>query len=279
MKMIAHLRPIRAGADRGTVPDDMAARITRRFRPRMLASAAAVAIASAAAAAVTAAGPAAAMSAPIKTTTAVNVRPGPSTGSGNPLTVMPAGTSPDFNCWTQGQNIGGVNVWFSVNYHGVTGYYASYYDNSSYSTDSQITSKYGIPNCGHKTPAQNAANWAAAHVGQNYDSGLCLTFVFQAWAAAGVNLRNYVTVPINGNTYPVNIWKHFNTGTTGGGSTPPVGALVFYANKQGDRTLSHVAISVGGGRTVSTSDGVASNVHYETIAQHSYANYLGWWLP
>jgi len=193
---------------------------------------------------------------------------------------MPPGTSPDFNCWTQGQNIGGVDVWFSINYHGVTGYYASYYDNSSYSTDTQITSKYGIPHCGPaQGPAQVAANWAAGHVGQNYDSGLCLAFVFQAWAAAGVNLRNYVTVPINGNTYPVDIWNHFNHGTTGGGSQPPVGALVFYANKQGNRTLSHVAISVGGGRTVSTSDGVGSNVHYETIAQHSYANYLGWWLP
>ena len=139
----------------------------------------------------------------------------------------------------------------------------------------------GVPPCipVKTTTAQRAANWAAAHVGQNYDSGLCLTFVFQAWSAAGVNLRNHVTVPINGNTYPVDIWKHFNTGKVGSGSQPPVGALVFYANKQGNRTLSHVAISVGGGRTVSTSDAVASKVHYETIAQHNYAIYLGWWLP
>jgi cell wall-associated NlpC family hydrolase len=251
--------------------------LATRVRPRLLATAAAAAVTSGAVLVMTA-GPAAAMSAPIQTTAYVNVRPGPSVSSGSPLAVMPPGTSPDFNCWTQGQNIGGVDVWFSINYHGVTGYYASYYDNSSYSTDSQITSKYGIPHCG-SAAAQNAANWAAAHVGQNYDNGLCLAFVFQAWAAAGVNLRNYVTVPINGNTYPVDIWKHFNTGTIGGGSQPPVGALVFYANKQGNRTLSHVAISVGGGRTVSTSDGVAPNVHYEAIAQHSYANYLGWWLP
>jgi cell wall-associated NlpC family hydrolase len=167
-------------------------------------------------------------------------------------------------------------TWFSVNYHGVTGYYASYYDNSSYSTDSQITSKYGIPHCG---VAQSAANWAVSKVGQNFDSDLCLTFVFQAWSAAGVNLRNDVTVPIGDNTYPIDIWGHFNTGTTGGGSAPPVGALVFYANKQGDPTLSHVAISIGGGQTVSTSDAVAGDVHYETIAQHNYANYLGWWLP
>jgi hypothetical protein len=277
MRIITHLRSTRASADRRIVMGAITAIIARRVRLRLLASAAAVAVTSGAAVAVTA-GPAAAMSAPIQTTTYVNVRPGPSTSSGNPLAVMPPGTSPDFNCWIQGQNIGGVDVWFRVNYGRVSGYYASYYDNSSYSSDSQITSKYGIPHCG-SAAAQNAANWAAAEVGQNYDSGLCLSFVFQAWSAAGVNLRNYVTVPINGNTYPVDIWNHFNTGKMGGGSQPPVGALVFYANKQGNRTLSHVTISVGGGRTVSTSDGVASNVHYETIAQHSYANYLGWWLP
>ena len=247
-------------------------------RSRLLAARVAAVVLTSGAVMAAAIGPAAAMSAPIRTTTYVNIRPGPSTGSGNPLAVMPPGTSPDFNCWTQGQNIGGVDVWFKVNYNGVIGYYASYYDNSSYSTDAQITSKYGIPYCGF-SGAQSAANWAAAHVGQNYDSGYCLTFVFQAWSAAGYNLRNDVTVPINGDTYPVDIWGHFNTGTMGGGSHPPVGALVFYANKQGNRTLSHVTISVGGGETVSTSDGVASNVHYETIAQHSYANYLGWWLP
>jgi hypothetical protein len=77
---------------------------------------------------------------------------------------------------------------------------------------------------------------------------------FEALQAAGVNLRNDVTVPIGSNTYPVDIWNHFNTGKTGGGSNPPTGALVFYSNQQGDRTLSHVAISVGGGRTVSTTD-------------------------
>jgi hypothetical protein len=278
MKFFTSLRRIPAGANRPASTAGAAPEAPRRFPPRLLACSAATAVAVGALAAVTA-GPAAAMSAPIKTTDYVNVRPGPSTTSGNPLAVMPPGTSPDFICWTQNQNINGVDVWFKVNFGGVTGYYASYYDNSSYSTDSQITSKYGIPNCGTSNTAQQAANWAAAHVGQDYDNGYCLAFTLQAWAAAGVNLRSYVTVPITDNTYPVDVWGHFNTGTTGGGSQPPVGALVFYANKQGNRTLSHVTISVGGGRTVSTSDGVASNVHYETIAQHSYANYLGWWLP
>jgi hypothetical protein len=127
--------------------------------------------------------------------------------------------------------------------------------------------------------AGKAIAWAKKYLGTQEDSGLCLTFVFQAWAAAGVNLRNYITVPVNGNTYPVDIWGHFSTGRTGNGPQPPAGALVFYANKQGIRKLSHVALSVGGGRTISTSDAVAGDVHFETIAQHKYANYLGWWLP
>ena len=30
---------------------------------------------------------------------------------------------------------------------------------------------------------------------------------------------------------------------------------------------------------ISTDDGVASRVHYESMSQHSYAIELGWWLP
>jgi hypothetical protein len=57
--------------------------------------------------------------------------------------------------------------------------------------------------------------------------------------------------------------------------------LGFLAMPGEDRSalVIHAPVSVGGGRTVSTSDAVAPNVHYETIAQHRYANYLGWWLP
>lgn len=100
-----------------------------------------------------------------------------------------------------------------------------------------------------------------------------------AYGAAGVNLRTQVSTGIGNNTYPVDIWGHFKSGKTGTG-TPPASALLFYASKSGDRTLSHVTIAVdSSGNTVSTSDGVASRVHYETLAQHSYAKYLGWWLP
>ena len=60
---------------------------------------------------------------------------------------MPEGASPDFTCFTYGQMIGNVNVWFSVKYNGATGYYASYYDNSSYSSEAELTARYRIPKC------------------------------------------------------------------------------------------------------------------------------------
>jgi uncharacterized protein YraI len=271
---------------------------------------------------VLATGPAWAMSAPIQITSTVNLRPGPSTESGSPIGAIPTGASPDYQCWVESQNIGGVDVWFRVDYAGITGYYASYWDNSSYTTDWQIVSKYGIPNCASivttapvaepptPTPAptsapnsvlepaptpeptqsptpsgpsaqeQAAINWArpfAAGHSHAYD-GLCLTFVFRAYGAAGLNLRSWVTVPIGSNTYPQDIWGHFSHGDTGGG-TPPAGALVFFKSTTGDRTLSHVVLSTGAGNVISTSDRVADYIHSETMAQHRYAIYLGWWLP
>jgi uncharacterized protein YraI len=261
--------------------------------------------------------PAGAMSAPIHITSTVNIRPGPSTESGGPIGAIPTGASPDYQCWVQSQNISGVDVWFRIDYAGVTGYYASYWDDSSYSTDWQIVPKYGIPNCasvpspapapvrapepapgpapetgappapappspapGPTRAEQAAVNWArpyaAGHSGAYRN--LCLSFVFKAYAVAGVNLRSWVTVPIGYNTYPQDVWAHFNHGHTGGG-TPPAGALVFFKATSGDRTMSHVVLSAGGGNLISTSDRVANYVHYETMAQHRYAIYLGWWLP
>lgn len=88
----------------------------------------------------------------IYTTATVNIRSGPSTAY-SILGSVPSGVSPTYLCWTQGQNINGVDVWFKMTYGSVTGYISSYYDNSSYSTDSAITSKYGIPQCGSSSPA------------------------------------------------------------------------------------------------------------------------------
>lgn len=237
------------------------------------------------------ASPALAVSAPIHITQDVNLRGGPSAATTRVGGIY-AGASPDFHCWAQGQNIGGVDVWFNVTYNGATGFYASYYDDSHYATDGQITSKYGIPQCGatpaapapappsgSTAPENTALSWARPYANAHdtsYD-WLCLTFVFRAYAAAGISLRQWVSAPIGWNTYPSDIWAHFTHGHTGRG-TPPAGALVFFGSRYG-RTYSHVALSLGGGNLISTEDSIARYTHYETLAQHSYAIYLGWWLP
>lgn len=279
-----------------------------------------------------------AMSAPIQITQNVNMRSGPGTSYARVGGIY-AGQSPDFICWAVGENINGVNVWFDVNANGSTGYYASYYDNSSYATDALITSKYGIPQCGTQPPspapaaptvnpqpptfnpqpptvnpqgptvnpqaptpspaagsgtspapsgpsaAENAAvAWARPYANSRSGQfqGLCLTFVDRAYAHAGVSLRNEITVRVTADTYPLDIWGRFSGGRTGTG-TPPFGALVFFEPKSGSmahrRYDSHVALSLGGGTLISTADSVATPIHYESMTQHNYAHYLGWWLP
>ena len=61
---------------------------------------------------------------------------------------MPEGASPEYNCFTHGEMVGTVSVWFSVTYSGITGFYPSFYDNSSYASDAELTEKYGIKACG-----------------------------------------------------------------------------------------------------------------------------------
>ena len=86
----------------------------------------------------------------------VFIRPDPSTA--NPaIGWIPEGASPDYNCFVWGQNIGGVPIWFNVNYNGKTGYYASYYDDSSYHSNEELTAKYGVPLCGSAPPAASPA--------------------------------------------------------------------------------------------------------------------------
>ncbi|MFI5497205.1 hypothetical protein [Actinoplanes sp. NPDC051859] len=77
----------------------------------------------------------------------VRMRPDPNT-SRTAVGNIPEGASPDYDCFTYGEMIGNVNVWFLVNWNGTRGYYASFYDDSHYSSEADLTSRYGIPKCG-----------------------------------------------------------------------------------------------------------------------------------
>jgi hypothetical protein len=81
----------------------------------------------------------------------VFIRPEPDTAR-PAIGWMPEGASPDYVCFVWGEDINGTPIWFDVDYNGVTGYYASYYDDSSYHSNEELTAKYGVPLCG-STPA------------------------------------------------------------------------------------------------------------------------------
>jgi hypothetical protein len=133
--------------------------------------------------------------------------------------------------------------------------------------------------------------WAKSQVGTDLDPVLCLRFVRSAWASAGVELKSYVSVKWNGDSYPQSIWGTFTRGTTGGANTtPPQGALVFFNAKPGySITYSHVMLALGNENNVSTADAYnehstdPDSVHEETLQEEkssgAYSTYVGWWLP
>ena len=87
----------------------------------------------------------------ISTTANVNLRTGPASTYAS-LGIVPAGTSPAYLCWTRGEAVHGLNVWFKVTYNSQTGYISSYYDNSHYAHAEDIPALYGIPGCDSSTP-------------------------------------------------------------------------------------------------------------------------------
>lgn len=154
-----------------------------------------------------------------------------------------------------------------------------------------------------ETPAeQQAVNWAQSLIGlpQGQNHGIywygCLAFAVDAYVK-GANypaIRNQISIPLNPDSFPADIWPTNQTtgnfvpgwGILGTSETPPAGALVFWDSTHGT-TLSHVAISIGGGEVISTNvdqNYVAGydGIHTETMAQfaqNSWNIYKGWWLP
>jgi cell wall-associated NlpC family hydrolase len=249
----------------------------RRRRKRLFATVVASALAALLGALATA-GTAAAMSSPIHLTTMVNIRPTPDT-SRAPVGTIPQGASPDFHCFTYGQNINGVNVWFNVTQAGVTGYYASFYDDAHYSSEAQLRATYGIPKCGATpTPppatsaAERAIGWMNARLGSTQYDSYCLAAVYQAYLAAGINITaGLASGPSHGSAYTY--WTVARNRHLGDRNVPR-GGLVFFRSAAG--APGHVAISLGGGRMISTYDGRTHAIHTMAISSYDPSRFLGW---
>jgi len=128
-----------------------------------------------------------------------------------------------------------------------------------------------------------AAAWAIGKLGQDFDPGLCLSFVVAAWRSAGVVLPGaYDPVDWLASGYA----GRYQEVTSGSRLyTPPRGALVFWkgTNKDPaeDSEDGHVAISVGNGWVVSTEEEGTTIVHLLLIGNRNAAGYpyWGWVLP
>jgi hypothetical protein len=98
----------------------------------------------------------------------------------------------------------------------------------------------------------------------------CLRAVEDAWASAGVNLGGGYSAA----TYAAAHRSQLNTSTT-----PPPGAAVFWWGTPGFKD-GHVAVSIGGGWTMSTDERGIVNVHSMSIADRNRTKpYAGWLMP
>lgn len=151
----------------------------------------------------------------------VNLRSMPSTNS-QIIGKIPEGESPDYECFKFGQDVGGTDLWFRVNYEGQQGFYSAFYDSTPYEWRHYIWNHYGIGECDKPTPGsradesyardrvplrydgQAAANWALAHA-QDDQPGVnlpaCTIFASRALTAGGMyfddrwnNLPQYTSV-------------------------------------------------------------------------------------
>ena len=134
---------------------------------------------------------------------------------------------------------------------------------------------------GYTAIEAKAYAWADAHYGSKDFYNLCVTYVRQAYLAAGIDIQSFTKIKFDNNTYPVDIWPAIWYGWKDNPQPPPHGALVFFLYGS-SKEYSHVTFSKGDGTELSTPDAYdESAVHVETIAQHdskAYSKYVGWWL-
>jgi uncharacterized protein YraI len=209
------------------------------------------------------------------TTTAVNVRSGPGTGSPR-IATEPRGATFTLQCQWQGStSIGGNATWDEVTFgNGLTG---------AISDDLTTTPSFnsyapGTGPCASATPQmQAAAAWVIAEKNspnpawsdhyQHYWSGWCEEFAEQA---EGFQFRFATAI--------ADYHAEFNAGRIHTDTNPPVGALVFYGGGGG---AGHVAVSIGNGQEIGTYGFVGDHYPVSQYPVIGYLSnpYLGWALP
>ena len=124
--------------------------------------------------------------------------------------------------------------------------------------DAQLPDDYSNPRT-----ADGAVQWALSQVGVNRDSGFCLRFVNLAFGRASGPPSAFL------------VWTRSPPALHHTSGVPPRGAVVVWSSAIGGGH-GHIAISLGDGRMVSTTEGPVSVV---PIAGFADAAYLGWMPP
>ena len=134
----------------------------------------------------------------------------------------------------------------------------------------------GVPPCSVPSAASKAIAWARQYLGQDFDSGYCLLFVYQAYQAAGINIGSASTAESYWSTDPRGYTRH------AGDKNPAVGSLVFWGATAAN-SAGHVGIYEGNNTVISTSSWPESGdqVHEWSFSGRNAAGYpyLGWMLP
>jgi hypothetical protein len=125
-----------------------------------------------------------------------------------------------------------------------------------------------------------AVNWAEAQMGSTTWDGKCLTFVVAAYSSGGE-----IDINPDGEATPVDYWNHYPSAQHTD-TNPPEGALVFwgatpYGSITDNNPDGHVALSIGGGEVISSSERTYTGIHEFTVASRNADGYpyLGWMMP
>lgn len=118
---------------------------------------------------------------------------------------------------------------------------------------------------GYRNPrtAEQAVQWALSQVGVQRDSGYCLRFVDLAYGRTSGPASAY------------QVWTQSPASLHHVSGTPPRGAVVVWSSAIGGGH-GHIAVSLGGGRMVSTTGGAVAVLDIQGFADSAY---LGWMPP
>lgn len=174
---------------------------------------------------------------------------------------LPNNVTVTMRCWRDESSYAGTARWFWVSGGGVEGFASA----------NQVGQQTNVGHCNNDRQIQ-AVRWAGSRLGEDAYVNWCLSFVRDAWlAGAGRDI---------GSAYnAISYWKARPAQQVRGNTNPPAGALVFW-NSDAYNADGHVAISIGGGRAISTYERSTRPIHIMSIAERNKTKpYLGYIMP